>query len=347
MTAQTPRINQVRIVGTLDTQTISRRDAATLPGVIPAAGRGERPRATVTRRFNAVQGSEQRAVLQVASPFGTPFQITLHLEASVAGGELLEASEPGTLLAATGELEWVQITDPRYAVDMDDRGRRSSELIVRARMVELAGPDDMAGCDVWLEGSVLTTPRILRHPDRPVLIAATTVRVTIERTRPGSRARITEPANVAVAIPVDHPDAPNLLRPGNQVVIEGMLERYLVPLRGVEVDRAVAALDDTWRQEGDGLSGQALRDAERRYARQRRRLQEATRTRVVAGYVELRAGTPASLDEAQDLREASQRRRRQDRRGRRERPARINQAAQSESASHDDEASTADAESAS
>ena len=222
---QAQPINQVRIVGTLDTQTISRRDAARLPGVIPGAARGERPRATVTQRFNAVQGSEQRAVLQVASPFGTPFQITLHLEASVEGSELLEHRPPGTVLAVTGELEWVQITDPRYAVDMDDRGRRSSELIVRARAVALSGDDDEPGCDVWLEGTVLTTPRILRHPDRPVLIAATTVRVTIERTRAGSRARITEPANIAVAIPVDHPEAPNLLRPGNQVVIDGMLER--------------------------------------------------------------------------------------------------------------------------
>jgi hypothetical protein len=210
--------------------------------------------------------------------------------------------------------------DPCYVVDIDDRGRRSSELIVRTRSLRRADEDDQAGCDVWLEGAVLTTPRILRHPERPVLIAATTVRVTIERTRVGSRARISEPANVAVAIPIEHTDAPNLLRPGNQVVIEGMLERYLVPRSGVEVERAVAALDDAWQQESDGLSGQALRDAERRYARQRRRLQETTRTRVVAGYVELVSGTPASLDEAQELRDASQQNRRNDRRGRRERP---------------------------
>lgn len=318
MTTQTPRINQVRIVGTLDTQTISRRDAAILPGVVPATSRNERPRATVTRRFNAVQGSEQRAVLQVTSPFGTPFQITLHLEASIEGSELLESSPPGTLLMVTGELEWLQITDLRYAVTPDERGRRKSELIVRARTVALASAEDTAGCDVWLEGSVLTTPRILRHPDRPVLIAATTVRVTIERTRPGSRARITESANVAVAIPVDHPDAPNLLRPGNHVVIEGMLERYLVPLRGAEVDRAVAALDHRWQQEMNTLSGQTQRDAERRYIRQRRQLQEIIRTRVVAGYVELRTGSPASLDEAQALRVESQRRRREDRAQRRE-----------------------------
>lgn len=315
---QTRQINLVRVVGTLDTQTVSRRDAAQLPGVITGNGRGERPRATLTRRFNEVQGTEQRAVLQVPSPFGKPFQIALHLEGTVEGRELLETSEPGTLLAADGELEWVQTTDSRYAIDPTERGRRASELIFRARAVRLAGDEDEPGCDVWLEGTVLTTSRVLRHPDRPVLIAVTTVRVNVERTRKGSRARLSEPANVAVAIPVEHPEAPNLLRQGNQVVIEGMLERYVVPLRGAEVDRAVAALDETWADEQAGLnSPQARRDAERRYSRQRRRLQETTRTRVIAGYVELLTGSPASLDEAQELREESQRRRRDDRRGRR------------------------------
>ena len=311
-------MNLVRIVGTLDTQIVSRRDA-NLPGVIPGATRNERPRATVIRRFNDVQGTEQRAVVQVASPFGKPFQITLHLEGSIEGHDLLANSPPGTCLAAEGELEWVQITDPRYAVDQHERGRRSSELIVRTRSIRLAADDDEPGCDVWLEGTVLTTARILRHPDRPVLIAATTVRVTIERSRRGSRARISEPANVAVAIPVDHPDAPGLLRPGNQVLIEGMLERYLAPLRGGEVERAVAALDAGWQSEQTDLSDAARREAERRYHRQRRRLQETTRTRVVAGYVELRAGSPASLDEAQELRAASQRNRRNDQQRRRAR----------------------------
>lgn len=142
--------------------------------------------------------------------------------------------------------------------------------------------------------------------------AATTVRVNLERTRRGSRARIAEPANVAVAIPLDHPDAPGLLRPGNLVLIEGILERYLAPLRGAEVERAVTALDDDWAAQQAGLRENARRDAERRYNRQRRRLQETTRTRVVAGYVELRAGTPATVEEAQELRAAGQRNRRTD-----------------------------------
>ncbi|NCC31603.1 MAG: hypothetical protein EOM24_06190, partial [Chloroflexia bacterium] len=315
-------LNHVRIVGTLDTQTISRREAATRPDVV-ASSPGERPRATLVQRINDVQGTEQRAVLQVPSPFGKPFQITLHLEGNVAGSELLTDAAPGTLLAAEGELEWVQTTDPRYALDLTERGRRASELHFRARSLALATPDDEPGCDVWLTGTVLTTTRILRHPDRPVRIAVTTVRVVVERTRRHSRARLSEPANVAIAIPLDHPDAPNLMRAGNEVCIEGMLERYLVPLRGVEVDRAVAALDASWTDEqAAARSPQALRDAERRYARQRRRLQETTRTRVIAGYVALTAGSPASVAEAQALRSAQQRARQEDRRAR-QRPRRI------------------------
>ena len=295
--------NLVRVVGTIDTPTVPRQ----------AIDRREHSPTTLLRRFNEVQGSVTCVMLQVCSPFGKPFQITLHLEGQATGCELLERTTPGTLLAVEGELEWVQTTDPRYPAATGERGRRASELIVRAHAIDLAAPEDKSGCDVWLEGDVLTTSRLLRHPDRPIMIAVTTVRVNVERTRRGSRARLSEPANVAVAIPIEHPEAPNLMRPGNRVVVEGMLERYVVPLHGAEVEQAVAALDTTWLNERLLLNDpQELQKAERRYLRQRRRLQETARTRVVAGYVELITGTPASLEEAQQLRAASQRRRRED-----------------------------------
>ncbi len=301
--------NLVRVVGTIDIQTFPRH----------SLDRRERPPTTLLRRFNEVQGSVTYVLLQVCSPFGKPFQITLHLEGQATGCELLEQTAPGTLLAVEGELEWVQTTDPRYTAATAEHGRRASELIVRAHAIDLATPEDKPGCDVWLEGNVLTTSRLLRHPDRPIMIAVTTVRVNVERTRRGSRVRLNEPANVAVAIPIEHPEAPYLMRPGNRVVIEGMLERYVVPLHGAEVEQAVAALDTTWLNERLLLSDpQELQKAERRYLRQRRRLQETVRTRVVAGYVELITGTPASLEEAQQLRAASQRRRRADQAQRRQ-----------------------------
>jgi hypothetical protein len=78
MTEAINRINTVRAVGTLDRQ---------------RAGRG-REETTLAPVWNAVRGLELSAVLQVRSPFGTPFQLPLRLDELVDGRELL-ACEPG------------------------------------------------------------------------------------------------------------------------------------------------------------------------------------------------------------------------------------------------------------
>jgi hypothetical protein len=201
--------------------------------------------------------------------------------------------------------------DPRYALDATEQGRRSSEVTFRAHAIRLATEADELGCDVYLMGTVLAPARILRHPDRPVRIAATTIQVEAERRRAHSRARITERANVAVVVPLDHPDAEQLLRPGNQVVVEGMLERVQVPLSGSDVDRVVATLEQQWSesQERLALKPGELRSAAQVYRKQRQRLTTASRTRIVAGYIELLAGTPATIAEAQSLRRERQRER--------------------------------------
>jgi len=115
-----------------------------------------------------------------------------------------------------------------------------------------------------------------------------------------------ETERVPLVVPLDHPDAPNLLRPGNEVTVEGMLERITVQLRGSEVDHAIAALDAEWNAQRATANGspEQFQAAERRYHGRRRALSEATRSRVVAGYVELHKGTPASPREARALREA-------------------------------------------
>jgi hypothetical protein len=283
-------INVVTAVGTLDTQ----------------LRRGKEQ--TVNNTWNAVQGRADQIALQVLSPFGVPFRLPIELTGAVAGRDLLDAAPAGTLLAIEGDLEWQMTVDPRYALDATERGRRSSEVQFRAHTIRLATETDELGCDVWLMGTVLTPARILRHPDRLVRIAATTVQVEAERRRAHSRARITERANVAVVVPLDHPDAEQLLRPGNQVLIEGMLERVQVPLSGSEVDRVVAALEQQWTesQERLALKPGELRAAAQAYRKQRLRLTTASRTRIVAGYIELIAGTPATLAETQKLRRERQ-----------------------------------------
>jgi hypothetical protein len=254
----------------------------------------------------------------VLSPFGVPFRLPIELRGAVAGRELLETVASGTLLVVEGDLEWQISVDPRYALDATERGRRSSEVQFRARAIRLANETDEPGCDAYLTGTVLTPARILRHPDRPIRIAATTVQVQAEHTRAHSRARIAERANVAVVVPIDHPHAEQLLRPGNQVLIEGMLERVQVPLNGTDVDRVIAALEQRWAEDQERLALKPgeLRAASQAYRKQRQRLMTASRTRIVAGYIELIAGTPATIAEALELRRERQRERRQTQRAR-------------------------------
>jgi hypothetical protein len=288
------RTNLVRAVGTLDD--------------VRSGGRA----ATLVTLRNAVRGTELRCALQVRGPFGAPFQLPLRLDALVEGRELLDGA-PGQALVAEGQLEWQQHEDARYAGGPTDRGRRVSEVIFRPHRIAPAGPEDDPGCDAWLEGVVRRDARRYLHPERRVPIAVVSVEVQVERARRGSLARMVEPVEVQVAIPVGHGDLPKLLRRGNRVGVEGMLERVVVPLRSddAQVQRAVAALDERWTTEHG--HGAARREDERRYARQRAALQQTVITRVVAGYVVLLAGEPASLAEARRMREAQIEQRAQDR----------------------------------
>jgi hypothetical protein len=299
MTEAINRINTVRAVGTLDRQ---------------RAGRG-RAETTIAPIWNAVRGLELSAVLQVRSPFGTPFQLPLRLDELVDGRELL-ACEPGMPLRADGTLEWLQREDPRYALSPTERGRRIVEVQFRPHRIIPAIQEDEPGCDVWLEGVVRRDARRYLHPDRRVPITVVSLLVQVEHLRRNTLARLIEPIEIQVAIPSEHPDMPKLIRRGNRVTVEGMLERVVVPLRrdDPQVQRAVTALDEQWRSGQE--EKQASRVDERRYARQRQRLQQTILTRVVAGYVSLIEGEPATLEEAQALRQEFQRQRREDRESR-------------------------------
>lgn len=281
--------NRVLVVGALDSQ----------------QRRGKR--LTVVEARNELRGREEQIALQVPSPFGKSYALPIHLDGPIPGSDLLEVAAEGVLLAAVGRLEWEQRIDHRYAVEAGDRGRRSNELTFHVSEIRLPATDEEPGCDVWIEGIVLTPARIMRHVYKPsVRLAMTTLQITVERQRKGSRARIHETERVPVVIPLDHADAPKLLRPRNRVIVEGMLERIIVDMRGPDVDRAVAAIDEAWQQQRAELQGapEQLRAAEQQHTRERARLTEAPRSRVVAGYIELLDGEPATIAESQKLREA-------------------------------------------
>jgi hypothetical protein len=287
--------NQVIAVGTLDRQLRNGRETTRV---------GAR---------NALRGREEQIQIQLPSPFGQVYGLPLRLDSPVEGAELLDRAQVGAPLLVAGSLEWAQRTDTRYAVTPEERGRSVGELTFRVSAVREPAPEDEPGCDVWLTGVVLHPAKVVRHPyKRSVLLAQTALRVSVERQRRGSRACLVETERVPVVVPLDHSQAPNLLRPGNSVVVEGMLERVVVDLRGPDVDRAVAALDAEWQAQRSALENrpEERRIAERHFARRRRGLLEAVRSRVVAGYVELLSGAPASVREARALREVSLRGRR-------------------------------------
>jgi hypothetical protein len=229
-----PRIDQITLVGTLETQ--KRYDKDVL----------------IITRYNNLQGRDDQISVQVLSPYGTPFRQIVHLEGPVIGRELLDDAIPGMLLAIDGVLEWTLTTDTRYALSPIERGRQFSEITIRAQAIRLATSEDESGGDVWLQGRVLTPIRTLRHMEKPIRIATTTLQIMPTYTRKSSRARMLARANVPITIPLDHPDAEALFRPGNVVVVEGMLERVTVLINGQDVERAVAALDSAW---GDGAGG--------------------------------------------------------------------------------------------
>jgi hypothetical protein len=161
---------------------------------------------------------------------------------------------------------------------------------------------------------------------------------------PGSRAVLTEQARVRVAIPTTHEHAELLFRPGNRVRVEGAVDCVLETQGGAEVEakrdelregyaRELDALPERWhqeqaawrqraqgrdaaRQEGKGKGRErhrrppavtlelAQRDLERRHRRELQRIGFAPRVQVMVGFVELIEGTPATLDESQELRRA-------------------------------------------
>lgn len=244
----------------------------------------------------------RRPQVRMAGPLGGDFRLPIRVMREIAGRELLDPAHHGVRLLVEGRLEWSTSSDDAPT---------SPTLIASA--VRLVTPDDEDGCDIHMCGEITGPARIGRHPLRSsIALAHVTLRVLIPHTRPGSRALLTETVRIPVVIPLNHPGAPALLRPGNRVVIEGMLEQALLPRSGPEVEQAIADLEERAKQRAAWvMTSEEARTVEREHARRR---WEATHTiihRVVVGYVELLNGAPATVREARELRRAALQRRAQ------------------------------------
>lgn len=234
--------------------------------------------------------------LQMVGPLGGNFGLPIRLTRQAPGYELLDPAAHGARLRIEGSLEW--------SAAAGEISPLPALLVDSVRMVTAAEED---GCDIWLYGEVIAPPRISRHPLRTsVALAQVAVRVQFPRTRHNSRVTLTETVRIPLAIPLNHAEAPALFRPGNRVAVEGMLERAPLLKSGPEVEQALAELDAATRARLASISDPAdIRAVERAAERRRWDLTHQASSRVVAGFVQLLEGAPATIREARALRRAA------------------------------------------
>ena len=163
--------------------------------------------------------------MQLVSPFGEPFALPLELTPGVTGSELLHQATAGQVLVVEGELRQRTSVDWRYARSAQDPGRQVQELKLRLTNVRTPLADEPITSAVWLEGSVIEPPRLVRHSeDRSVQLAMTVIEVAQNGSAavyPGSRFGFKRQVRLHVGVPVAFSNAALLFKPGNQVRLEG------------------------------------------------------------------------------------------------------------------------------
>ena len=239
-------------------------------------------------------GLLERVTLQLESPYGEPFGMQIDISPQASGLELLDAAVIGTPISLEGSLRMVSDLDTRYTSAGNSEGRRYREVRLRVSDVRSPRSYEMLGSSlVRLSGRVVEPPRADRHPSVPDLQLASTliaVQMVARASYPGSQMTTPVTYQIPVTIPIDHPHAGRLFKAGNDVQIEGVLDRRMVPLRGAAVDAHIAELRAAFAEESTALKGQARRDAERRHLSECQRLLRSAIPIVQAGYVALLHG---------------------------------------------------------
>jgi hypothetical protein len=301
--------NSVVIVGVLDTVRQRVRDEE-------RRGESRVVYTTIAEGRTPLRGMVDRFSMQLVSPFGEPFALPLELAPGVTGSELLHQATAGQVLVAEGELRQRTSVDSRYARSAQDPGRPVQELKLRVTNVRTPQPDEPITSAVWLEGTVIEPPRLVRHSeDRSVQLAMTMIEVAQDGSAavyPGSRFGLKRQVRVQLGVPIGFENAALLFKPGNQLRIEGQMDCMIFTQGGEVVKETVARLDTEFAQrEQQGFkSDQQRNEAVRAYRRRRQQLLEAARPFVMVGYVEaLTDQAGQALAEAISLDEALERRR--------------------------------------
>lgn len=284
--------------------------------------KGKRVETTVNTARTSLGGTLDRFSVQLVSPFGEPYSMDLQVAKNANGVELLETLEEGSLVAVEGILRLVASYDARYARDETDKGRQVRDLQMEVTAVRVPTAEEPEGVTaVWLEGTVIEPPRLLRHPEQPTIqMAASIIELYIESeasARPGypglrrvSRQRIEVPFVVSTADEF----AGLLLRPGNRVRVEGELTRLIETQFGAAVRDTIQAATKEWEEKKATLESEEQQRFElRRHRRRVRQLTEQARTKVVVSYAEAAGDDVVAItvDEARDLRRDYDKKRRE------------------------------------
>ncbi len=272
-----PPANRVAIIGALTHQV---RRGVSIP---------------VLNRRNDVAGFELSVLVQVPAPFGGTQALAVEVYDHIPGAGLLAQMPDGGMLAIDAHLEW-----RRPAISDEDPSPRG-ELLVCADAIRQPDAGEQPGCDIWLAGIVSPELHFNSHRQRGnISLAHTTVAITFTIARTGRYTLLTQSMRVPVVVPVEHPHAALLLRGGNRVAVEGLIERFLAPRDKPGVARELALADAWWEIERTRLTAESgnLEQGLQRYQRRRRAAGNITRTRVIAGAVSLLEGAPRPLSEA-------------------------------------------------
>ncbi|HMP39560.1 MAG TPA: hypothetical protein PKA05_04195 [Roseiflexaceae bacterium] len=241
----------------------------------------------VLETHDPIVGRTRQIMLQIATPFQHHCTIPIRIDADTIGGALLQHHTGGAKLRVTGRIGW----EP-YTPIAEGMPRKPGPITIHAASIEPATNDDQPGSAVWIEGFVRQTAHFGKHPHRPSLaLALTTLRVHEPITYRDHRAHFEATHYIPVAIPLSHPDVTRLLNRGNQVQVEGVIERVQIRLSAEQIAADLAQIDAAIARvrelESDPTARQAV---ERRLAHARRTAGHLVRTRIIAGHVELLAG---------------------------------------------------------
>jgi hypothetical protein len=271
---------------------------------------GKKVEATMTRRFTPMGAEFYQFALHLVAPTGEPFVLRVQTSATTPGFDFLSACQAGDWIAVEGTVQYVTLTDRRYAQSDEDDGRNVRDMQMQVAQIRPPRDDEPRPASaVWLEGRVVEPPRFIWLPGaRGVQLALTTLEISVDRemvgrpSYPGLRRVYRDRIEVPLAIPVDHEHAGLLFNAGNLVRLDGEVGQIMLPQYGPSVTAAVEKLSKEWEARKADLESRSRKEQDAALRRHRKQIEQLTtqaRTVVVVSFVEpLGDAQPISFNQA-------------------------------------------------